>query len=274
MNSKQLKERYNINQQWKNKCFEILSEGFECAPRGLPIREILGSQFIFSMNDPIVTLAAREQNFAFAFGEAHWILSGSNAVAGPLGITRWMKSYGKYSDDGVTMQGAYGPKFADQISWVVDQLAKDQDTRQAVINFWRDRPAPSKDIPCTLSQQYFIREGNLHVIATMRSNDLIWGTCYDTFTFSMMAKMVQTLLAQRGVHVGMGNMVLNAGSAHIYENMWEKANDWVFAYTMKDPKWEDFCLSQNQYPFDHDFSDREDLLDWLETSAEWFKAKR
>lgn len=210
------------NQAWVNTLEDILELGDECAPRGMRIRECLGYQMRINMNDPLITVTKRKMNYRFAFGEAWWILSGSNRVDD---ITQFMKSYANYSDDGVTLSGAYGPRFADQVTWVADQIKADLDTRQAVINIWRDRPGPSKDVACTLSQQYLVRNGKLNAVATMRSNDLFWGTCYDIFTFSMMAKMVQTHLRLRGVEVALGELILNQGSAHIYERHWEQARD-------------------------------------------------
>ena len=57
-----------------------------------------------------------------------------------------------------------------------------------IINIWRENPRSSKDIPCTLSLQFFLREASdqlwLHTIATMRSNDAWLGVPYDTFNFN------------------------------------------------------------------------------------------
>lgn len=215
---------YHINFEWQNKIDEILDIGDVCAPRGMKIKEILGAQIIYPMHSPIVTIAARKLNRKFALGEAWWICSGSNRVAD---ITRFMKKYAEYSDDGVFLRGAYGPKFVEQLPWVVQTLAADKDTRQAVINIWRERPGPSKDIPCTLSQQYFIRDNTLHVVATMRSNDLIWGFGYDSFTFTCMAKCVQLMLKETYPKLKLGNVHFNAGSMHIYEPFWDKAEEWA-----------------------------------------------
>lgn len=212
-----------VNKSWQVKIKEILEHGNVCAPRGQEIKELLGEQVVFSMADPIVTVASRELNYKFAFGEAWWICSGSNRVKD---ITRFMKKYSQYSDDGVFLRGAYGPKFVEQLPYVVRVLENDRDSRQAVLNIWRERPEPSKDIPCTLSQQYFIRDNQLHAVATMRSNDLVWGFCYDSFTFSCMAKCVQLMLRQKYPELRLGNMHFTAGSMHIYKPFYEKSVKW------------------------------------------------
>jgi len=212
----------NTNKDWIYQLNEIMKYGEESAPRGMPIKEIIGNRVSINMNAPIVTLPKRKMNYKFAIAEAHWICSGSNKLSD---ITEVLPNYADYSSDGYTLSGAYGPKFVDQLGWVVNTLIKDPDSRQAVVSLWRERPGPDPDIACTLSQQYFIRNGQLNVVATMRSNDMFWGFCYDIFTFTMMAKMVQTCLAMRGINVDLGRMTLNQGSAHIYERHWDLANE-------------------------------------------------
>ena len=138
-----------------------------------------------------------------------------------------MKGYANFSDDGIFMRGAYGPKVIDQLGYVVDSIEKDNDTRQAVLNIWRERPGQSKDIPCTLNMQFLLREGKLHAVVNMRSNDVILGVTYDMFTFSMVAYSVVLLLRARGIDVDPGSLLVNAGSLHLYEKHYESAKRWV-----------------------------------------------
>jgi thymidylate synthase len=256
-----------INRVWSEQVLEILDAGLESAPRGMLIKEILGNCVTIDMRDPIVTVADRKMNFRFALGESWWILSGSNELEGPRGIRQFMKGYDKYSDDGITLNGAYGPKFVDQMSWVTDSLVKDRDSRQAVLTLWRERPGQTKDVPCTVAMQFLIRNGRLNACVNMRSNDMVWGFCYDSFTFSMAAKMIQTLLLQRGVDTEMGKLFLFQGSAHVYEPHWKDAREWIFG-TEIDAKW------SAQFPQgwpDPKFGNREEMLGWLRRTADELK---
>jgi thymidylate synthase len=215
---------FDINLKWQNCINDIISFGDEVSPRGQLIKEFVGYQIKFDMLDPIITLKDRKLNYSFAFGEAWWICSGSNKVSD---ITQYMKSYVNYSDNGVFLNGAYGPKFIDQVSYVVDSLIADNDSRQAFLNIWRENPRGSKDVPCTTSMQFFIRNNKLCTVVNMRSQDMIWGFGYDSFTFTMMSKVVQILLLQRGIDVNLGILTINQGSAHIYEKHWEDAIQWA-----------------------------------------------
>lgn len=220
-----------VNVVWQDTVRKILTDpDFTAAPRGQEVREILSGQYRVPM-PAYLDLTSRNINLAFMFAEAAWIISGSNRLSD---LTPYMKSYANFSDDQVFLRGAYGPKVVDQLGYVVDTLVADSDSRQAVMTMWRERPAASKDIPCTVSAQFIIRDGKLNMITTMRSHDIILGFTYDVFTFSMIAASVRLLLRQRGIRVELGDLFVTAGSLHLYERHYEQAEEWIQA-TQTDP---------------------------------------
>jgi thymidylate synthase len=209
---------------WQEKVGHCLGDpDFIASPRGMEVREVVQGSYIVPM-PAFIDLKDRKVNVNFMFAEAAWIISGSNRLED---ITPYMKNYANFSDDGVFLRGAYGPKVVDQLPYVVDTIAGDIDTRQAVITIWRERPGPSKDIPCTVAMQFLVRDGKLNMVTTMRSQDIVLGFTYDVFTFSMVAKAVQLLLRARGIEVMLGNLYLTAGSMHLYKNYYEKAEAWL-----------------------------------------------
>ena len=217
-------ETLTTNDVWKtmvNYCLE--SPDCISKPRGMEVREVLNGGYVVQM-PAYLDLTARKVNVPFMFAEAAWIISGSNRLED---ITPYMKVYSNFSDDNVFLRGAYGPKVVDQLGYVVDAIEKDNDTRQAVLTIWRERPGVSKDIPCTVAMQFLLRDGRLNMVTTMRSQDIVLGFTYDVFTFSMVAKAVQLLLHERGVEVELGVLFVNAGSMHIYERHYEEGENWV-----------------------------------------------
>jgi thymidylate synthase len=185
-------------------------------------KEVLNFTSQFNMKFPMVTIPARKLQRKFAFGEPWWILTGSNRVEDVAQFNSVMRNF---SDDGVTLSGAYGPPVMEQVRYIVDTLAADQDTRQAVLTIWRQNPRNSKDVPCTVSLQFFIRDGELHVIDTMRSSDAWLGWPYDVMTFTMVASYVVLRLRDLGFFVELGQFYLNAGSQHLYEKHYEAAKE-------------------------------------------------
>lgn len=198
----------------------VYHDGVEVSPRGQKTLEVLGYKAVtVDMSRPVVTTPERKLGYKFLAAEAAWILSGDDKVAT---IAPYSKEISKFSDDGHVFAGAYGPKILDQLEYVVDCLIKDPDSRQAVLNIWRENPKPSKDVPCTLSLQFLYRDSEIHCVASMRSSDLWLGHPYDIMNFSMLSAYIAIKL--RGVTgrpVTLGELHLTSGSKHIYERNYE-----------------------------------------------------
>jgi hypothetical protein len=168
------------------------------------------------MTRPVVDVLVRKLGYRFMAAEAWWILSGRNDVES---IRKYSPHIASFSDDGKFFHGAYGPKILDQLTYVIDSLQKDADTRQAVLSIWRENPRVSRDVPCTISAQWLIRDGKLHCIDTMRSSDAWLGWPYDVFNFSCLSAYILLMLRERASFfnsVRLGCLSLVAGSSHLY----------------------------------------------------------
>ena len=217
----------SVNDVW-TQAFEALSEqaekGYEAGSRdGAVVGEICDA--VFCVEDPtrsIVSSPIRKMPMRYAVGELAWYLSGSNKVKD---ISRFAKKWVDISDDGETNNSAYGwrifDKFGfDQWQYVKELLWKDPNSRQAVIHIKDADSRPTKDVPCTVYLQFFIRNGKLNLSVHMRSNDIWMGVPYDMFSFTFLQmKMAMEL----GVEIG--QYTHYAGSLHIY------ARDYAAAQT-------------------------------------------
>lgn len=178
--------------------------------RGKSCTELRNANITIDMAYPVLTLKSRKVSYALLFAEAHWILSGSDKLKD---IVKWCPRMREFSDDGKVLRGAYGPRFRSQVSHVARALADDIGTRQAVMTLWNRCPRSSRDIPCTLSMQFLIRDFYLHAIVSMRSSDAWLGLPYDIFSFTMMTQYVRMMLP---APISVGMLYINMGSAHIY----------------------------------------------------------
>lgn len=160
------------------------------------------------LKSPIRNLPMR-----YAVGELLWYLSGSDSLHD---IKQYSKAWENLSDDGVTVNSAYGyrikEKFGfDQWEYCKNKLINDVKSRQAVIHIKDADNKPTKDTPCTVSLQFLIRDNKLHLTVYMRSNDIWLGFPYDVFSFTcMQIKMAMEL----GYDVGEYTHI--AGSLHLY----------------------------------------------------------
>lgn len=242
------------NQSWIRLLRTLSIHGSQANPRSMDTKEILGFQSVVDMNYPIVTVPRRvtagKTFHSFMFAEAHWILTGQNRVSS---IKPFSAAIERFSDDKIFYHGAYGPKIIDQLTHVVDCLDKDPMSRQAVINIWRENPRVSKDIPCTISVQFMVRDGKLHCFDTMRSSDAWLGWPFDVFNFSMLAWMVLTLLRCRcnsdnhvSVGLELGSLHLTAGSQHLYMTNQDAVNE-ILVDWMKSPSAPEYKLNTKTY---------------------------
>jgi len=127
-----------------------------------------------------------------------------------------------YKDDAVggILEGAYGPRLLNMRSGInqfdsIYQLLKEKSgSRRAVIQLFNaeDIATVHKEIPCTTTMQFHLRNGALHMSVTMRSNDAYLGLPHDVFCFTM----IQEMMARR-LGVEIGNYYQYVGSMHVYE---------------------------------------------------------
>ena len=211
---------YSANEVWLDNIRNIEQFGESVSPRKMASKEIISYCSKVSMSHPVVSIIARKLSFQFMAAEALWILEGDNRVA-PL--SRYAPSIVNYSDDGDVFYGAYGPQLQPQLNYVIEKLLEDVDTRQAVATIWIRNPDKSKDIPCTISVQWLIRNGKLFCIDTMRSSDLWLGWPYDIFNFTMLTTLIGLELKARGLTLDLGGISLQAGSQHLYMRNFDAA---------------------------------------------------
>jgi len=217
---------------WVRAADIVLTKGEKCAPRGKKTRELTGVQLVLSSPcDRIPRLPVREFSLAYAMGEMAWYLSSDDSLEF---IRYYAASYGNYSDDGKRLHGAYGPRIfgkrcecssyehrcnaykGSPSLWEATKAAlqKDPDTRQAIIPIFQpqDPGSVTKDMPCTLSLQFMLRNGGVDLLVNMRSNDLWFGGVYDIFCFTILQELMANELGMK-----VGTYYHHVGSFHIYE---------------------------------------------------------
>lgn len=193
----------------------IRKRGVDIAPTKGRAREISGASLRLTAPRARLSRTEARATLFSCLGELLWYLSASNDLKF---IQHYIGGYGKYSDDGKTVFGAYGPRiFGEgdkaQIHRVIALLRARPDSRQAVIQVFdrRDLLERHKDVPCTCTLQFMLRENRLQLLAMMRSNDAWLGLPHDIFCFTM----IQELVA-RSLGVELGDYKHFVGSLHLY----------------------------------------------------------
>lgn len=196
------------------------------SPRGQMIKESLGVQFkIKDARNRLPYVEARKFSMSYLVAETIWYMSGNNS-------TEWISRYAPFwrniTDDGSTANSAYGARIFKpherasekivQWDYVKEELRRDPDSRRAVIHIRsaHDSLHESKDVPCTLSLQFFIRGDALHLHVSMRSSDIILGLAYDVPAFTIMQEVMANELG-----VELGEYVHTSNSLHCYQRDFE-----------------------------------------------------
>lgn len=172
----------------------------------------------------VVFAGWRDANPFFHLFESIWMLSGRNDVA-PL--VKYVKDFGKFSDDGETLHGAYGHRWRqhfghDQIAEIVQNLKTNKDCRRQVLGMWdpgQDLSRPTKDAPCNLMVTFQIdSRGELEMTIFCRSNDIILGA-YGANVVHM-SYLQEYIAIQVGVPVGKYHQI--SVNWHAYEHQLER----------------------------------------------------
>lgn len=207
---------------------DILTNGVRINPTKGANLEILGASLI--LTDPIRRVSRTESRSKIisCLGEFLWYLTGDNDLSF---IGRYIPNYKDYAEDDGKVHGGYGPRLFNmhgiynQLENVIALLTEKKSSRRALIQLFdaadlvpiNTKGEQYKDIPCTISLQFMIRENKLHLFVNMRSNDAFKGLTHDIFAFTMIQEYVARILKCE-----LGKYYHFVSSMHLYEEDLDK----------------------------------------------------
>ena len=216
-------------------------------------REITG--ILLELTNPRARLSRTETKGKLfsCLGELFWYLSGSEELNF---IEYYLTIYRDYANDGKIL-GAYGPRLfsgncSSQMSNVVSLIKRRPTTRQAVIQIFSGndlKTGNQKDIPCTCTLQFMVRDDVLDLFVNMRSNDVTRGFTHDVFCFTMLQEIVA-----RQLSVKLGSYKHFAGSLHLYDEQYESARSFI------DEGWQSTSNAMRKMPVGDPWPDINKLL--------------
>lgn len=261
---------------------KLLTRGSVVPSRNGETRELTMQQITLDQTtDPYLATPGRNASLPAQIAETMWILAGRNDV-------EWLSNYlpqaPKFSDDGETWRGGYGPRLrnwiapvdephnVDQLQHIIDLLKGDPTTRRAVFAIYDPAvdSAPGNDVPCNNWVHFLPRDGVLHAHVAIRSNDAMWGwSGINQFEWSI---LTQVVAAYAGLKPG--SITFSISSLHLYDRHYDKAQRIVDQTLLADNDldagmWNDEFPSTS--PWFTSFDAKADLDDAL---AAWFRLEQ
>lgn len=165
----------------------------------------------------------RKPSLKYLNAELNWYWSGDNSCEE---IGKYASMWLKLTDDGKTSNSAYGyilfKKYGfNQLEQIIELLKKDKNSRRAVLNISDPtlNRITTKDMQCTMSIQFLVRNNELQETVYMRSNDIYFGFPYDYVFFVSLGEYVAKKL-----NLKLGLYTHHATSLHMYERDFNKFN--------------------------------------------------
>ena len=215
---------------------DVLENGVEKGDRtGTGTLSVFGRQFRHNLEEGFPLLTTKKLHFKSIINEMLWFLNGDTN-------TKWLKENGvKIWDEWATEDGDLGPiygkqwtawptqdgKTINQIDYVVHTLKTNPNSRRILFHGWNVEYLPDESVspqenarngkmalpPCHLLYQFYVANNKLSAHLYIRSSDLLLGNPYNLAGVSFLTHM----LAQQ-CDLGLGEVVVTMGDAHIYLN--------------------------------------------------------
>lgn len=217
---------------------KFLNEDFVIDKSGVKTVELIGA--VFEANDKTIF---GEPSFDYIKKEIDWYYSRSLNTSSMRG--KVPKIWEDVSDRNGYVNSNYGwcifsnKRNADfhnhdQYGNVLDALKKNLDTRQAVMIYTRptmhyDAFADGMhDFMCTNTVQYLVRDGVLHAVVNMRSNDAIFGYRNDWAWQHHIAHKLVNDLSKNSINLNdEPKIIWQTGSLHVYERHFDLIEDYI-----------------------------------------------
>ncbi|HEY4160810.1 MAG TPA: thymidylate synthase [Candidatus Saccharimonadales bacterium] len=210
---------------------EILKDGKSKHTRGIhDIKSVFGTQIRFDMRAGFPLLTTKKMPFKILLHELLWFVSGTSDVTylHEHGIKYWDGFLHEGSNDLGRVYGVQwrhwlrpdGSEF-DQLQWAIDQLKTNPDSKGIIVSAWNAGELDEMRLPpCHTMFQFDLTKGKLRLQLYQRSWDVFLGAPFNIAQYALLLHMVAYLVGAEP-----RELIIAAGSAHLYKNHLEPAKE-------------------------------------------------
>jgi thymidylate synthase len=209
--------------QYLNLLDYVLKNGTEKKDRtGTGTLSIFGYQMRFNLDDGFPLLTTKKLHLKSIIHELIWFLNGDTNIKylNEKGVTIW----DEWADDSGDLGHIYGyqwrswpandGKTIDQISRVLETIAKDPDSRRHIVSAWNVADIENMALPpCHVLFQFYVSNNRLSCQLYQRSADIFLGVPFNIASYSLLLMMIAQI-----TNLAPGEFIHTFGDAHIYLN--------------------------------------------------------
>jgi len=204
---------------------DIDEKGSVSQPRDLKVKELIYGQYNIDPRSPFANFESRKFGWKYFAGELAWYMMKDNDIDY---INLFSNFWKNITNPGTNqINSNYGSLlFGDQLSWCLESLRKDINTRQAIafLNQPKFQFEGNKDFVCTMYINFFVRNNKLNMKVQMRSNDIFYGLTYDAPFFAVVHQHMHLWLTNKYPELELGTYTHFADNIHFYEHHFELAD--------------------------------------------------
>lgn len=110
-------------------------------------------------------------------------------------------------------------EYIDQLQNVINKIKRTPNDRRLLVTAWNPGELSEMRLPpCHYAYQFFVQDGKLSCMVSMRSVDVFLGLPFDIASYALLTHMVASVC---GLHVG--ELIMSLGDTHLYTNHVDQA---------------------------------------------------
>ena len=206
----------------------ILEHGAQKHDRtGTGTISVFGYQMRFDLSEGFPLVTTKKVHLKSIIHELLWFLKGETNIAylkenGVSIWDEWADEKGElgpvYGKQWRSWEGADG-QVIDQISWLINEIKKNPDSRRLIISAWNVADLPKMALmPCHSLFQFYVANGKLSCQSYQRSADVFLGVPFNIASYALLTLMIAQVCGLEP-----GDFVHSFGDVHLYNNHIEQA---------------------------------------------------
>ncbi len=212
----------------------VMENGTEKSDRtGTGTRSHFGCQLRFDLAKGFPLVTTKKMHTKSIFHELLWFISGDTNI-------KYLKDNGvriwnEWADENGDLGPVYGKMWrdfpnhdvlskwnvGDQLATAIHTIKTNPDSRRILVSAWNPWSVVDQALPpCHYAYQFNVSNDKLSCICVMRSVDCFLGLPFDIADYALLTHMVAQIAG-----LGVGDVVLQLGDTHIYNNHIEQVTE-------------------------------------------------